>query len=87
MADFSDVGRARQADQRRAHHLVENAIAFGSKRDRRNFRRNLGARLMSGGHAGLFRNDCVCKCLLYAVPREAENASVDSRLRHCYFAR
>jgi hypothetical protein len=36
------------------HHLVQNAVAFGGERDCGDFCGDLWARMVSGGHSGLF---------------------------------
>src|SRR5208282_2372778 len=50
-----------------AHHLVQDAVAFGGERDGCKFGRSLRAGMVRGGHESLFRRWAPeCKLLLYA---------------------
>ena len=62
-----------------AHHLVQNAVAFGSERDGRDFRGDFWTRLVSGRHASPLFGRCFRgngfkqKEILYAVLGRPEN--------------
>src|SRR5271167_1480146 len=69
-----DGGEGPPGGPAQAHHLVQDAVAFRGERDCWDFRRDLWARLVSGGHSSLFPVIPGCKRLLYAVRRGAENS-------------
>ena len=78
---FFGGGQGAPGGPAEAHHLVQDAVAFGGERDGGDLRCDLRTRLVSGGHASLFPNGALSsevfrrKKLLYAVGRRVETCA------------